>query len=431
MKKKCLWAVIIGLFAIALFATYCPAPTMSAGSGGSGDMTKATYDADSSGKVDAAEDLALTSQAAGDVAYFDGSNWVRLGKDEGKYLKSGAAAVSWDTPAGGAALDYKFGAGALASTNQASGGVYLSDRISTDTAASLTTAFLTPSYYDPAGAVTIKLQQIGNPTMTCNDFSTNLVAFWKLEDTAWLDSTTNNNDLTAPDTPAIVAGYYGNGADFEASDKNYIQITDAAQTGLDLGIDTASFSACAWIKPESHAAVGGIVGKKDEPNNGWRFHLLPDGNIVFALRSGPTGPYLDIFSSTVLNDDEWYHVAVVFDNANDTATIYINGVSDATDTYAYALPNNAEPVFIGAFAATSNNFDGIIDEVGIWNKALSPAEIASVYRSGIEGQFGFADLATVTPGTAATFDAASPAGVRVKITGSASLDVRGFNLMLK
>jgi len=43
--------------------------------------------------------LVTTSQAAGDVMYNDGTNWVRLTKDAGKYLKSGASAASWDTPA--------------------------------------------------------------------------------------------------------------------------------------------------------------------------------------------------------------------------------------------------------------------------------------------------------------------------------------------
>jgi hypothetical protein len=49
------------------------------------------------GKVNSSA-LVTTDQAAGDVIYNDGTNWVRLAKDEGKYLKSGASAVSWDTP---------------------------------------------------------------------------------------------------------------------------------------------------------------------------------------------------------------------------------------------------------------------------------------------------------------------------------------------
>jgi len=50
--------------------------------------------------VASVQDLTITNEAAGDILYFDGSNWIRLGKDSGKYLKSGDAAVSWDTPAG-------------------------------------------------------------------------------------------------------------------------------------------------------------------------------------------------------------------------------------------------------------------------------------------------------------------------------------------
>lgn len=45
------------------------------------------------------------SPAAGDVLYYDGSNWVKLAKDVGKYLKSLASAVGWDTPAGGGGGD--------------------------------------------------------------------------------------------------------------------------------------------------------------------------------------------------------------------------------------------------------------------------------------------------------------------------------------
>jgi len=45
-------------------------------------------------------DIAGISAAAGDILYFNGTNWVRLAKDVGKYLKSGASAVSWDTPSG-------------------------------------------------------------------------------------------------------------------------------------------------------------------------------------------------------------------------------------------------------------------------------------------------------------------------------------------
>lgn len=43
------------------------------------------------------QDLTIASEAAGDIIYYNGSNWIRLAKDVGKFLKSGASAVSWDT----------------------------------------------------------------------------------------------------------------------------------------------------------------------------------------------------------------------------------------------------------------------------------------------------------------------------------------------
>lgn len=44
------------------------------------------------------QDLTIAGEAAGDILYFDGSNWIILAKDQDKYLKSGASAVSWDIP---------------------------------------------------------------------------------------------------------------------------------------------------------------------------------------------------------------------------------------------------------------------------------------------------------------------------------------------
>ena len=55
-------------------------------------------DVNITGGVAQVQDLTITSEAAGDIIYFDGSNWIHLAKDEGKYLQSGAAAVAWATP---------------------------------------------------------------------------------------------------------------------------------------------------------------------------------------------------------------------------------------------------------------------------------------------------------------------------------------------
>lgn len=63
---------------------------------GGGDMLKSIYDTGDDGVVDKAQNLEIADQVAGDILYFDGTNWIRLAKDENKYLKSGASAPAWD-----------------------------------------------------------------------------------------------------------------------------------------------------------------------------------------------------------------------------------------------------------------------------------------------------------------------------------------------
>lgn len=57
-------------------------------------------DVNISSNVAQVQDLTIANESAGDILYFDGTNWIRLAKDVGKYLKSGATAVSWNTPTG-------------------------------------------------------------------------------------------------------------------------------------------------------------------------------------------------------------------------------------------------------------------------------------------------------------------------------------------
>jgi len=88
-------------------ATHADSATHATHAARADDATRAdtiTAKVSSSAVADKALDLSIASAAAGDVLYFDGANWIRLGKSVGKYLKSGDASVSWDTPSGGSGI---------------------------------------------------------------------------------------------------------------------------------------------------------------------------------------------------------------------------------------------------------------------------------------------------------------------------------------
>jgi len=88
-------------------------------------------------------------------------------------------------------------------------------------------------------------------------------------------------------------------------------------------------------------------------------------------------------STTVLEDNTWYHIALVFDgqgNADEKIKLYINGVLESSDGHpANAVNEGGAPLWVGELdAARGFAWDGVIDEVRLYNHALSEVEILSV-----------------------------------------------------
>lgn len=136
-------------------------------------------------------------------------------------------------------------------------------------------------------------------------------------------------------------------------------------TNAQMGIQGTSFTAMAWINLDQYAGGGdeAIIS-----NDGCLLHL--------SLRSQK--PYLgfchnDIAGVTVINTNQWYHLAFVYDASTSTQSIYVNGVLDVSG--AGHAPLNADgPIRIGSYG-TSGGFNGEIDEVQFWNSALSITNI--------------------------------------------------------
>jgi hypothetical protein len=90
---------------------------------------------------------------------------------------------------------------------------------------------------------------------------------------------------------------------------------------------------------------------------------------------------------TVFSNNAWYHVAVVYDGANaagPTVTLYVNG-TPSTPTTPPPPPSTITPsdadVYIANLPNGGSLFVGMIDEVAVWNRALSPQEIQTLYTA--------------------------------------------------
>lgn len=80
----------------------------------------------------------------------------------------------------------------------------------------------------------------------------------------------------------------------------------------------------------------------------------------------------------------WTHVAATFDAT--TIKVYINGVEAGTKTYTWPLVDSAFPMSIGTDVINGAWFDGLIDEVSVYDRALTGTEIQAIYEAGSAGK---------------------------------------------
>ena len=194
----------------------------------------------------------------------------------------------------------------------------------------------------------------------------NLLAFYKLDNLT--DSSGNGNTLTNNGDVTFSSGKIGNAAVFDGS--NYLSSTGNAVLG------TGDFSVAGWVNAtnlDSYQKMYYVGG-----SNGFTISLR-DG-ILHTAKANVADLY-DFNSSDIANNS-WFHLLVKRSGAIFTA--YVNGQSIGTYDSGDVIEFTADSQFIGAYidGLEGYSLEGQIDAVGIWNRALSDAEVAALYNSG-------------------------------------------------
>lgn len=187
--------------------------------------------------------------------------------------------------------------------------------------------------------------------------------------------------------PNIASSANTYSVDFESGSSQYLSIADGSQTGLDL---SSAFTFEAWIKPESQPDTNSNITIISKHNNGSDegYELVyrnENGTYKLFLRvsEAADGTDSDSFKVTqTLNNDTWYHVAVTWDGATKIAKFYVNGTQVGGDqTGANVISNrNSGATFAIGTTFTSGSaslfWDGLIDDVRVWNFVRTATEIA-------------------------------------------------------
>jgi hypothetical protein len=198
---------------------------------------------------------------------------------------------------------------------------------------------------------------------------TSAVGYWKLDGDA-IDSSGNNYDGTIINSPTLLNEadckvgkcYYFDGVD------DYIQIPHNPDFVTNQG-----FTYAAWIKPTAYPNFKTGILSHNFPTMGINKYK------VAYVRLNPNIDSKSVNGTTELELNKWYHI-VTMEDINKMTRVYVNGVLEA-DIVRDSFNTNTYPVKIGAGGASIDYFNGTIDEVKIWNRALTSQEVTDLYAS--------------------------------------------------
>jgi hypothetical protein len=181
----------------------------------------------------------------------------------------------------------------------------------------------------------------------------------------------NGSIVNMSNSSSPVAGASGQALNFD-SINDHILVPNSTSLNI-----TGPITMSAWIKPNSFGQnnFGRIVHK--DGVNGYIFSLN-NSSITNGLLFYSGG--VNASTSNVITLNRWQHVASVFNGS--TVTLYVNGIAVSTQAQP-ALTASTASLGIGIRPADSlRGFDGIIDEVRIYNRALSDSEMKQLYGMG-------------------------------------------------
>ncbi|OGG26640.1 hypothetical protein A2960_00515 [Candidatus Gottesmanbacteria bacterium RIFCSPLOWO2_01_FULL_39_12b] len=212
-----------------------------------------------------------------------------------------------------------------------------------------------------------------------------LVAYWKMDEgsgTTVTDSSGHEHTLTlqnfdpssgwTPDIPVTSLVSNTGSLLFDGVDDVGLASDDPA---FNL---TSSFTLEAWIRADSQPGDVGLISKFDG-SNGYLLYMGQTGQVYNVINNNLTN-----FNDADLRDNSWHHAAMVWDGSS--RFLYVDGLLKASGSWTEAPVTTSLALMVGNYfpgADIPRNFKGNIDEVKIYNTALSQPEI--INDAGLSG----------------------------------------------
>ncbi|MGZ0016723.1 LamG-like jellyroll fold domain-containing protein [Yeosuana sp. AK3] len=161
---------------------------------------------------------------------------------------------------------------------------------------------------------------------------------------------------------------------------NFDGVVDYVDMEDHLDLNTSAFSISAWIKRDTGTVNASILSKRDATyTEGYDFRINAAGRFEFVLNGGAA----TLTSSVAIPENEWHQLAVIYNMGH--ATLYIDGVADTSASSLPAPVSTTQSFYLAAAGKNTptDYFSGNIDEVRIWDTALSENQLRYIMNQEI------------------------------------------------
>ncbi len=214
----------------------------------------------------------------------------------------------------------------------------------------------------------------------------NLELLWHLNESSWVNPNYDAIDSSGKNRPGVsgtgtissAVGKLKGAANLNVAN-NRIQ-----SAGFDLGA-IGTMSTFAWVKLHVNPPFAGNVGLTSKfvtSGSAFDFYLVSTGALRVSLSNGGTS-HIALTTTTTFSDwDQWHHVGFTYDGAN--VKIWRDGALIATSGSETGVLNSGSGGFrVGCTSSCTGTYlNGLLDEVGLWSRALAPSEVLEFYRRG-------------------------------------------------
>ena len=240
-----------------------------------------------------------------------------------------------------------------------------------------------------ADAAKVKLDE----TQAC---PTDMLAYWKLDETSgstYDDFYDGHDGGCAGQCPIPATGHVNGGQEFDGSNTGIDVPTVPGDDSFNWGVND-SFSIEFWMQTDSASTCAGnevIVGRDDSSTDlHWWVGCWGGGQAAFCLID-TGGQGYSVIGTTDLADGSWHHVVAVRDASAHEIHIYVDGTVEKSTTgtsYTAGFGSSTAALNIGWLnLAGGFHFDGTVDEVALYDEALSSDEIRQHRNEGLAGRW--------------------------------------------